>query len=912
MTTDSSDIRVKELFNDALELDAHERLAYVERATDDERVRIDVRGMIEAHERAGRFLADPDIDGAERPGERIGRYRLLSLIGEGGFGSVYRAEQLEPISRTVALKIIKLGMDTRQVIARFETERQALAMMDHRSIASVFDAGATMTGRPYFVMELVDGIALTEYCDRHRLSVVQRIDLFRQVCSAVQHAHTKGVIHRDIKPGNVLVNHGVNGDAPCPKVIDFGIAKSISPRPTGMTALTERSHFVGTPEYMSPEQADATTADIDTRADIYSLGVLLYELLTGVTPFDGKRLRSSTFGELQRIIREEEPPKPSTRVSSLHALPTVATARAADPGRLTSMLRGDLDWITLKALEKNRERRYDSAAELADDLQRHLNHEPVSAGPPNKVYRIKKFVRRNRTVVISVAAIFVVLVLGIIATSLALVRAANETRTSAQVAQFIQQMLSGIDPQVARGRDTLLLKKIFDDSAQRIETELADQPQVQATIRTTIGRAYLAVGEPAKAEEQLTAALELRRGIFGEEHPDSLQVLAYLGESYRKLGQYDRAEASTRTALETRRRVLGNDHPDTLWSINVMGNLMGDMGRYNEEETYTREAMDGRRRVLGDDHPETLMSVHNMGSAMLDLGRFAEAEGYYRQSLEGQRRVLGEGHPHTLASMANLGRSLRQQKEFSEAETLAQQAIDANRRVMGEDHPITLAYMNSLGALLMEQGKYADAETCFRDLLDRRRRVLGNQHPETLLSINNLGAVLNRQGKPGDAQPFYQEALELNRRILGEDHPDTLRSLHNMGALLRRQGRLTECAEHYNAALEGRRRVLGAGHSDTVVTMDSLASVHLMRGPDEVYDPARALELAQEANVITKFVVPGYLATLAAAYHQSGQHEQAIDMQQKAIESLPANSPLLAEYQKSLGEFEAARDKDPS
>ncbi|MCH8315198.1 MAG: serine/threonine protein kinase, partial [Planctomycetes bacterium] len=438
-----------QILSDVLDRPDSERSAFLDGACgNNASLRAEVEALIEAHEKADAFLAKPLVTGpavdatvgtalSEGPGTVIDKYKLLQLIGEGGFGAVYMAEQQKPVKRRVALKIIKLGMDTKQVIARFEAERQALAMMNHPNIATVLDAGATETGRPYFVMELVKGIPITEYCDQNNLTVHARLDLFKLVCAAVQHAHQKGIIHRDIKPSNVMVT--LHDGKPVPKVIDFGIAKAMNRELTDKTLFTEYRQLIGTPQYMSPEQAEMSGLDIDTRSDIYSLGVLLYELLTGTTPFDPKRLRSAALGEIQRIIREEEPSKPSTRLSELsRELPSppgrgawgegssdsqqssihyIAKHRKTDPAHLSRQLRGDLDWIIMKSLEKERTRRYETANGLAADLRRHLSDEPVLASPPSAVYQVRKFVRRHRQAVIAGGVMAGVLVLGVVGTT---------------------------------------------------------------------------------------------------------------------------------------------------------------------------------------------------------------------------------------------------------------------------------------------------------------------------------------------------------------------------------------------------------------------------------------------------------------------------------------------------------------
>src|SRR5262245_10478019 len=433
--------RTESLFWAALALPSpEERARYLDQACGgDERLRGRVEELLAAYPRAEGFLEPPapgtaatveEAPVTERPGTAVGPYKLLQQIGEGGMGTVFMAEQTHPVHRKVALKVVKPGMDSRQVVARFEAERQALALMDHANIARVFDGGATEAGRPYFVMELVHGVPITRYCDERRLTPRQRLELFVQVCQAVQHAHQKGVIHRDLKPSNVLV--ALSDGQPVPKVIDFGVAKATGPTLTERTLFTQDGTLVGTLEYMSPEQAEMSALGVDTRSDIYSLGVLLYELLTGSTPLSHKRMKEAAYAEILRMIKEEEPPRPSTRLSdSGEALAAISANRHMEPAKLTKLVRGELDWIVMKALEKDRNRRYETANGLAMDVQRYLADEPVLAGPPSATYRLRKFVRRNRGVVLAAALLVLTLLLGILGTSVGLVLAEQARQAEA-------------------------------------------------------------------------------------------------------------------------------------------------------------------------------------------------------------------------------------------------------------------------------------------------------------------------------------------------------------------------------------------------------------------------------------------------------------------------------------------------
>jgi len=497
-------------------------------------------------------------------GEQIGRYKLLRILGEGGFGIVYLAEQQRPMKRQVALKIIKPGMDSAQIIGRFEAERQALALLDHSNVAHVYDAGTTKFGRPYFVMEYVKGVPITEHCDRQKLTIEERLKLFVKVCEAIQHAHQKGIIHRDIKPSNIQVC--IQGEQFVPKVIDFGVAKALTQPLTERTLVTEAGQMLGTPEYISPEQAEMTNQDIDTRSDIYSLGVLLYELLTGTLPFESRTLRKGSLEQMRKVIRESEPGAPSTRISSLDAKSSTKLAKScqSDADTLRRKLRGDLDWITLKAMEKDRTRRYQTAHSLAEDIERHLNNEPVLAGPPGTLYRIRKYIRRHQALATGLAAVLLVLLVGIAGILIFAIKADRQARIAELVTDFLgEDLLGSVALQQAMNQE-VTVRSILDAASERLKGNFTDEPLVEASIRQYLGQTYIELGDYRQAEPHLQRAYNLRRRRLGEKDRLTLDSMSQLGRLLLLQGRFTEAESLLAQALELRRHLLGAEHTDTL------------------------------------------------------------------------------------------------------------------------------------------------------------------------------------------------------------------------------------------------------------------------------------------------------------------------------------------------------------
>ncbi len=944
------------LFHLALEAPAGERATFLERTcAGDGALRRRVEALLHAHQNPGGFLQGPPLtlaatvaahlapsdatEGPGRPGfaapgvgDSVGVYKLLQKLGEGGMGTVWVAEQEQPVKRRVALKLVKPGMDSAQVLRRFEQERQALALMDHTNIARALDAGTTADGRPFFVMELVKGVPITRYCDELHLSVRERLELFIPVCQAIQHAHTKGIIHRDVKPSNVLVS--AEDGRPVPKVIDFGVAKALHQPLTDQSLYTEVGQVVGTLEYMAPEQAELSGLDVDTRADVYGLGVLLYELLTGTTPLDHKSLRRGDYAEVLRRVRDEEPPRPSTRLSeSQETLAGAAARRKTDPGRLTKEVRGDLDWIVMKCLEKDRTRRYETAAALARDVERYLADEPVEACPPSAAYRLRKLLRKHRAVVLTAAAFVLLLLAGVAVSAWQAVRAtgaealardkerqaleesaakdvarreaeAAQRKQADAVAGLLESVFRGLDPRdPGQGLKGELVSRL-DKVAADLEKEYGGEPLLLARMRSALGETQLGLGEPAKAVALLRQALEARQTALGPDHADTLESMLKLGRAYQAAGRWKEALELHQEALAKCRAVLGPDHLTTLQGMSALAGTYRVLGRVAEALALLERARAGQEKALGPDHPETLTTLSSLGLTYAAAGQYDKALPALERVRAGRERVLGRDHPDTLESMSNLAAVYRATGRIDPAVALLEQALDRQKAKLGADHPYTLHTMNNLALAYLSVERRPPAPALER---------LAPAGPPPFRG----GGV----GRPVPAPPtppagprdkalaLLEQALARRTAKLGARHPDTLMTQANLAVVYQSAGQPAKALPLWVQAAEGMKAEFGPQHPLTVGTLTSLALAYRDAGQPEkalpVFEQALKGALSSHGPDHPQTRRAGQLC--AEAYLAAKRPEKAValfnSLRERARKSSGPESPAVADQ---LGQSGAA------
>jgi tetratricopeptide (TPR) repeat protein len=738
----------------------------------------------------------------------------------------------------------------------------------------------------------VKGLPITRFCDEQKLQVGERLRLLLPVCRAIQHAHQKGIIHRDIKPSNVLIS--LYDGTPTPKVIDFGVAKAIERPLTDKTIFTQFGQILGTPEYMSPEQAEMNQLDVDTRSDVYALGCLMYELLTGSTPLDRERLRSAAFDRMLRMLREEEPPRPSVRLSSAETAASVSAQRAIDPKRLSQLVRGDLDWVTMRALEKDRSRRYATANELAADIERYLNHEPVNAGPPTAAYRLRKFGRKYRTALATAGVFTGLLVLATVVSTWQAVRAtraeteANEQRDDAvrqrqradeeaaianAVHAFLQtDLLAQANPykQAEPGHE-LTLRAALDLAADRVGGRFEKQSLVEAALRQTIGEAYHSLGEYEKSQNHLQRALEIRRRELGASDLETLTSAYNLARVLWRQGtksspeKFAQAEPLFVQALEGRRKALGDEHRDTLTAVHGLAALYRATGRLELAEPLFLRNLKLQRQMLGDEHFDTLETLNSLGVLYSQQGNSQQAETFMTQAFENRRKALGSKHPETLRSANNLGVFYATQKKYAQAEALLAETLEFQRTALGGEHPWTLETVRDLLALAQEYsnaGRFADAVRCFETVRDEQIARLGADHVDTLNTLNGLGVAHWRAQQYEKSVPIFETILKARRVKPGDHDPQTFMAAFNLGVNYRDAGRLPEAIALLEEWVGRCHETLGAESSHLEFARDVLAETY-ERANDFLNAEALIRENAELARKKSGADSPAYASHLA-------------------------------------------------
>jgi len=889
--------QVKELFTLALERDPEERSRFLRQAcAGDDSLRAEIESLLSSFDGAGSFLEDcpaADLLSAQSraiAGKKIGAYRVVREIGQGGMAVVYLGQRDDQNYRKqVAIKMVKPGIGTEQVLQRFLNERQTLAALDHSNIVKLLDGGSSEEGSPYLVMEYVEGLPIDRYCDLHRLSIDDRLRLFREVCSAVQYAHENLVIHRDLKPGNILIAKGG-----VPRLLDFGIAKLLNPECFQAPFVTRTDVRPMTPEYASPEQILGHA--ITTATDVYSLGVLLFELLTGHRLY---RPAGQSLLEMERLVCESEFEKPSAVINRKkekatgedEAQPAITPESVSEqrgglhPAELQRQLRGDLDWITMKAVEKDPSRRYATVSELSADIGRYLTHEPVLARPASTTYRARKYVRRHPFGA-TVAVGLVLLLAGFAGTQFFQLRRITRERDRAnRITEFMEGMFKVSDPSEARG-NTITAREILDKASRDVDTGVAQDPELQAQMMQVMGDVYKSLGLFPRAQLLFERSADTRRRVLGPENPETLRSMDDLAWILNQEGHAAEAEKLQRETVATRRRIFGLQHLDTLKSMSNLAWTLDREGHYAEAEKLDREVLDVRQRVLKTDDRQTVVSMNNLAATLGHEGHYAEAEKLKRATLDIRRRILGPEHPDTLTAMNNLAFTLQQEGHYAEAEKLQRETLGMQRRILGPEHPDTLRSMNNLANTLVNEEHIAAAEQMQREALSAKQRVLGPEHQDTLWAMKELAQALQSEGRYPEAEKLQRQTLEIQRRVLGPERPNTLSTMSDLAATLSKEGHYSEAEKLQRQAVDAMRRVLGPEHPNTLEATDRLAQTLDREGH---YSEAEKLE--RETLEIQRRVLgpehPDAADTsydLAVALAHRGQTDEAISLLREAID----------------------------
>ena len=911
------------LFEEALSLPAGERTAFLERACEgDEELRERLEKLLAAHEAAGPFLEDPDAwlgpllaahpdaeaeiigeIGLSAKGLRVGPYRVLKQIGRGGMGAVYLAEHREEqFLHQVAIKLVRPGLEHEDLRRRFLSERQILARLQHPNIARLLDAGVTEAGQPYFAMEYIDGMPINQYCDAHRLDIERRLQLFSTVCKAVQYAHNQLVIHRDLKPNNILVKK--EGAV---KLLDFGIAKLLEKEETAETpALTRTGMWVMTPEYASPEQVRGEA--VSTASDVYALGIILYELLTGRRPYQVTSLPPS---QMEQVICEAVPERPSTAVTRADeesgsddktrpvSSEEIGRARSTSVEKLRRRLSGDLDTIMLKALQKEPERRYASVEQFLEDIRRHQDGLPVRARPDAFTYRTLKFVRRHRIGAVASVLVFVSLVAGfVIAAGQA--RIASRERDNArlgeakaeEVSSFLIDLFNVADPSQALG-DTITAREILDRGADRIQQELGDQPDVQAALMDVMGQVYQGLGLYEESAPLLEEALAVRLATRDKTHPEVAQSLSHVARLHYDLGDYPAAESLYRETLSLRRALHKRPHEDLATSLHSLAGLLGELGKHDEAVALYREALAMYRSVHSDQHPDVAGALFGLATSLHTRGDFEGAEQLYREAVSIYRALSDEAlHPLAATSLEALGQLRGFRRDFEEAEPLLREALAMRRRLYDPDHPDVLKSMRSLAALLHNKGAYREAEPLFREALRKTRDAYSGDHVYVRTALQGLAGALRALGRYREAEPLFREVVAMSRRLFGSEHVAVMVGLLHGAECHYGMRRYADAEARYREALDIGRRLYGEEHAYVALSLQGLARVHHAREDVEAAEPLyrQSLAMSQKLLRADHRQVSRGKQLLADLLRDQGRYAAADSLYREALDALRRSS----------------------